>query len=264
MDWLIKLFEWNMIKPQLYGWFHMICLILTILLIMVLLKLNTNEKNIRMILAITSIIVIILEVYKQLYFCLDIDQSITFNYRWNLFTFQFCSTPMYIGLMAALIKNKSLHYRFCCYICTYALMAGTCVMLYPSSVFTENILINVQTMTNHGTMVAIGVYLLLCNYIKCEKQTLVEAFKVFAVCITIAIILNELAYYSGILMDYPFNMFYISPYVKGELPVFGAIQDVVSYSMSLIIYISCFTLGSGIILWIIKRKDDYYEYFSCR
>ena len=58
-------------------------------------------------------------------------------------------------------------------------------------------------------------------------------------------------------------MFYISPYVKGELPVFGLIQEIVPYPISLMIYVFGFTLGSGIILWLIKRKDEVYEYFSC-
>lgn len=264
MKWLIRLFEFNMVKPELYGWFHILCLILTVLLVVVLLKLKTNEKNIRWILGITSVVVMILEVYKQLYFCTDIGESITFQYRWNIFPWQFCSTPMYIGLLAAVVKKKKTHYRLCCYLCTYALMAGVCVMLYPSSVFTENVLINVQTMVNHGTMVSVGIYLLLCNYVKCEKRTLVEAFKVFSICISIAIVLNEVAFYSGILENHPFNMFYISPHVEGGLPVYGAIQKIIPYPMNLLIYILGFTLGSGIILWIIKRKDVRYEYISCR
>lgn len=263
MDWLIKLLEWNMIQPKLYGWFHNLCLILTVLLIVILLKLKLDERKIRWVLGIISLIVIILEIYKQLYCSIDLDDY-TFKYMWNAFPWQFCSTPMYIGLLAAIIKNKKAHYRLCCYLCTYALMAGICVMLYPISVFSENVLINIQTMVNHGTMVSIGVYLLLSNYIKCEMNTLIEAFKVFVVCFLIAMFLNEWANYIGILKDYSFNMFYISPYVDGNLPVFGAIQDVVSYPISLIIYIVGFTLGSRIILWIIKRKDGLYEYFSCR
>ena len=261
---MIKLFEFNMIKPELYGWFHIFCLVLTVLHIVLLLKHKVDERKVRRLLGITSVIVIILEIYKQFYYSVDISKSITFNYMWNIFPWQFCSTPMYIGLLAAIVKDKKMHYRLCCYLCTYALMAGICVMIYPSSVFSENVLINIQTMVNHGTMVSIGVYLLLSNYIKCEKKTLLEAFKVFIVCITIAIILNEWANYCGILKEHPFNMFYISPYVKGDLPVFGAIQAVVSYPVSLIVYVGGFTLGSGIILWLIKRKDDLYEYISCR
>lgn len=264
MNWMIRLFEFNMIKPELYGWFHLLSLMITVMLVVILLKFEKSEKAIRWLLGITSVVVMILEVYKQFYFSIDIGQTIAFSYNWSIFPWQFCSTPMYIGLLAAIVKNRKMHYRFCCYLCTYSLMAGTCVMIYPSSVFTENILINIQTMVNHGTMVSIGVYLLLCNYVKCEKRTLVEAFKVFVVCITIAIILNEWAYYSGILKEYAFNMFYISPYVMGSLPVFSDIQAVIPYPTSLVIYIVGFTLGSGIILWLLKRKDICYEYISCR
>ena len=45
MNWLIRLFEFNMVKPELYGWFHILCLVLTVLLVVVLLKLKTNEKE---------------------------------------------------------------------------------------------------------------------------------------------------------------------------------------------------------------------------
>lgn len=264
IDWLIQLFNLNMVKPELYGWFHITSLLLTILLIVILLQFQTTEKNIRWIVGITSIIVMILEIYKQLYYSINTSPTITFDYPWNIFPWQFCSTPMYIGLLAAIIKNKNIHYRLCCYLCTYALMAGICVMLYPSSVFTENVIMNIQTMVNHGTMISIGIYLLVSDYVKCEKHTLLEACKVFIVCFLIAMVLNEIAYYSGIVNKNPFNMFYISPYVKGNLPVFGAIQAIVPYPISLIIYVLGFTVGSGMILWLVKRKDDINEYFSSR
>ena len=93
-------------------------------------------------------------------------------------------------------------------------------------------------------------------------------------------------------------MFYISPYVKGGLPVYGTIQEWVPYPMNLVIYIAGFTLGSGIVLWVMKfwtgknnrcekaeqkkekckkesrnecmkrndrqKKEQAYEYLSCR
>lgn len=71
MNWLIKLFEFNMTKPELYGWFHILCLILTGVLVILLLKQKTEEKKIRRVLGITAVIAIILEIYKQLYFCID-------------------------------------------------------------------------------------------------------------------------------------------------------------------------------------------------
>ena len=256
------MFELSMSQPKLYGWFHILCLLMTIGLTIILLKLKRNEKNIRLIVGSLSILVMILEVYKQLYYSFNCGQSDIFTYQWNIFPWQFCSTPMYVGLIAAVVRNQKLHYRLCCYLSTYALMAGICVMLYPCSVFTENVLINIQTMVNHGTMVSIGVYLLLSGYIKCELQTLKEAGIVFAVCIYIAIALNEWAYLSGLLEDYPFNMFYISPYVQGGLPVYGTIQQLLPYPLDLMVYIIGFTAGSGMILWIVKRKDVFYEYLS--
>lgn len=254
MSLLIQLFQWNMAEPKMYGLFHLLCLFLTGMFIELFLKREVGEKQVRIILGMSSVLVIGLEIYKQLYYSIDFQNGITFHYRWNIFPWQFCSTPMYIGLLGAMMKNRNMHYRLCCYLSTYALMAGICVMLYPSSVFTENVIINIQTMVNHGTMVVIGMYLLLSGYVRCEKETLVEALKVFIICLMIAIILNECAYGIGIVEQFPFNMFYISPYVEGSLPVFGQIQKVVSYPMSLLIYVVGFSIGSSLILWFVKRR----------
>ena len=253
MNVLIQLFRWNMLQPKMYGTFHVLCLFITITLTAILLKNQVDEKQVRIILGTSGLLVLVLEIYKQLYFSVDLTQEKIIAYPWNIFPWQFCSTPMYISLLGAIVQNKKIHDRMCCYLSTYALMAGICVMLYPSSVFTENVMINIQTMVNHGTMVIIGMYLLISGYVKCEKRTLVEAFKVFIICFTIAIILNEWAKWIGILEKYPFNMFYISPYVTGGLPIFGEIQKIVSYPASLVIYVGGFTIGSGLILRCIKR-----------
>ncbi len=257
-----KLFELNMSEPKLYGLFHIVSLILTVLLIVILLK---KRKGVRKVLFVSSLAVMILEIYKQLYFSYIGHGQ--FVYNWNVFPWQFCSTPMYIGILAAITDNKKFHYRMCCYLSTYALMAGICVMLYPVSVFVDNVLINIQTMVNHGIMIVIGIYLLLGNYIRGEMKTLLEGFKVFVVCVMIAMILNEWANYCGVLRNYSFNMFYISPYLQGELPVYSLIQENIQYPYCLIIYIIGFTIGSGLILMIIgyiKKWRNKYEYFSCR
>ena len=108
-------------------------------------------------------------------FSFHVDGSqILFDYQWYAFPFQFCSTPMYIGLLAAVVKRKSLHIRLCSYLATYALFAGICVMAYPVTVFIDTVGINIQTMVCHGSMITTGIVLLRTGYVKVDGT--VEAY----------------------------------------------------------------------------------------
>ena len=60
-------------------------------------------------------------------FGISYEDGLSYNYAWYAFPWQFCSTPMYIGLLAGLSKGK-LHDHFCAYLATFALFAGTAVM----------------------------------------------------------------------------------------------------------------------------------------
>ena len=70
----------------------------------------------------------------------------------------------------------------------------------------------------------------------------------FAATIGIAMILNEVAYRSGLLQTHSFNMFYISPYCDPHLPVYSLVQEAVPYPFSLIIYIVGFTAAGYLML----------------
>ena len=191
----------------------------------------------------------ILEVYKQINYTFSFDGNvITADYQWYAFPWQFCSTPMYVGLAAALWKKGKVHDCLCAYLASFALFAGACVMVYPESVFIETIGINVQTMICHGSMITIGVYLLYTGYVKAEHKTAVRAMPVFAVMVAFAVIMNEIANASGLLETEDFNMFFVSPHQEPSLPVYSLIQGVVPYPWCLIIYIAGFTLAAYVMI----------------
>jgi hypothetical protein len=248
-----------MTTPTLYGWFHLLFLAITVIVAVVLIKKfkNPSEKTVRKILLIFAVVSLVLEVYKQINFTFSYDGAvITADYQWYAFPFQFCSTPMYLSLLAALVKNKKVHDALCAYLATFALFAGLCVMFYPPQVFIATIGINIQTMICHGVMISMGIYLLGSGYVKLEHKTILKAIPVFAVCIALACVMNEIAYFSGLLENETFNMFYISPHCEPSLPVYSLVQQVVPFPWCLIIYIAAFSLASYLILLIamlIKR-----------
>lgn len=247
---LLRLLDLRMEQPRLYGWFHLLCLVLTVAATVWLCVRHRTAppERIRRLVLITAIVVAVLEVYKQINFGFSYTEGITFDYAWYAFPFQFCSTPMYVGLLAGLTRKGKVHSASCAYLATYAVFAGICVMLYPSTVFVDVIGINIQTMVCHGSMIVIGIYLLCSGYVKLEHRTILKAMPVFGICVLLAAGMNELAHITGLLETDTFDMFFISPYCEPSLPVYSLVQGVVPFPWCLFIYIACFTLAAYLIL----------------
>ena len=241
----------NMEVPTPFGWFHLMFWGITIaaaILLCVTDKKNDPDRARRVVL-VMAIIVILLEIYKQIVFTFSIsDGEIVANFMWYSFPFQFCSMPMYVGLLAGVTKHGRLHDACCTFLATYALFAGFCVMMYPVDVFIDILGINIQTMIWHGSMVSIGVYLLYSGHIKLRHKTILGALVVFTVCIVCAMILNEIVYYTVPLDGDSFNMFFISRHFEGTLPVYSSVQKVIPFPFCVIIYIAAFSLVAYLIL----------------
>ena len=251
---LLRLFDTQMTRPESYGWFHLIWFVGSILAAVVLCITHKkgDDKRIRRVVLVTAIIVTVLEIYKQINYSFSYENGIEFNYQWYIFPWQFCSTPMYVGLLAGLTKKGHVHKAASAYLATFAFFAGAAVMIYPNDVFTQTAGINIQTMVCHGSMLTIAIYLLYTGYVKANWKSLLLAMSVFAVTVGVAVILNEVAYATGITKDHFFNMFYISPHCDPHLPIYSDVQRVVPYPLSLIIYIVGFSAASGIILLVTK------------
>jgi hypothetical protein len=239
-------------KPVPYGWFHLLWLALTVaatVFLCVRCRKAGSEKVRRLVLGVT-VTVLLLELYKQVNYSFSYENGITFDYQWYAFPFQFCSTPMYVGLLAGLTKKGKLHEAANAYLATYAVFAGVCVMLYPTTVFISTIGINIQTMFCHGSMIVVGVYLLCSGCVKLEHKTILKAIPVFTVCVGLACVMNELAYRTGLLERETFDMFFISPYGTPSLPVYSLVQATVPFPWCLVIYIAAFTLAAYLMLLI--------------
>ena len=248
---ILNLLDAKMIRPEPYGVFHLTFFTISVLAAILLCKYRkeAGEGFVRKLLLVTSLAVIVLEIYKQINFSFTYqDGGILFDYQWYAFPFQFCSTPMYVGLLAALIKKERIHQSLCAYLGTYSLFAGLCVMFYPVSVFVDTIGINIQTMVCHGSMVTIGIYLLYSGYVKTEASTLQKAFPVFLTLLLMAAAMNEVAFRSGLLEREVFNMFFFSPYCPPELPVYSMVQQTLPFPLSVVVYILAFTAAGYLIL----------------
>jgi hypothetical protein len=251
---ILQILDSSMETPTLYGWFHILFLVITVGATVVLCCTHKKrtEKQVENLVFGTAIIVTIFEIYKVINFSVSYTDGISFDFPWYIFPWQFCSTPMYVGLLTGFVKNKKVKDSLYAFLATYAVFAGISVMVYPISVFIDTIGINIQTMFCHGSMIVIGCYLLYSGKVKIHIRSLWKAVPVFGIAVGIAVILNEIAYYSGLLETDSFNMFYISPYCDPHLPVYSLVQQVVPFPWCLIIYIVAFTLAAGVILCLAK------------
>lgn len=247
---LLTWMDTSMEVPTGFGWFHLLWIAISFLALIPLLRFPKEQSHahVRRVLLVTAIVVLLLEIYKQINYSFSAENNFAFDYQWYAFPFQFCSTPMYIGLLAGLIKKGKVHDSLCAYLATYAVFAGLAVMIYPGDVFISTIGINIQTMVCHGSMITIGIYLLATGHVKLSHKTILKAIPVFAVAVGLAAVMNEIAYRTGLLETETFNMFYISPYCDPHLLIYKDVQAVVPFPWSLVIYVAGFTAAAYVVL----------------
>ncbi len=253
---IIEILDADMPEPGMYGWYHIMWLFIVAIGTFLLCKFfgEGTDKQVKTIIHTVALTVAVFEIYKQINFTFSVvDCVIVADYQWYAFPFQFCDMPMYVGLLTFIFKKGKVHDALCSFLATYAIFAGVAVMLYPNTVFIETIGINIQTMVCHGGMIVVGVYLLYTGYVKSQFKTILKALPVFASCVSIATIMNEIAYWN---IPETFNMFYNSRHLDSSLPVYGAIHNAVPFPIAFAIYIVGFTIAAFVVLCIailIKR-----------
>ena len=120
---ILNLLDSKMSVPALYGWFHTLCFIASILFGLMLYKRHpiASETFIRRLLLGVSVVVMMMEVYKQINFSFHYDGStISFDYQWYAFPFQFCST-----IIGCSHKNQASSWETLCLPCNLLVICGS-------------------------------------------------------------------------------------------------------------------------------------------
>lgn len=243
---IIKLHDLTMPTPQPYGIFHIGFVILSALSCFLLCARfkAPSEKSVRRILFIYSLLCIGLEIYKQISFTFNVENGvITADYQWYAFPFQFCSTPMFVALVAALVPSKRVYHACLAFLSTFGVIAGILVMAFPTTVFIDIIGVNIQTMIHHGSQISVGLFLLIRAGAIKKTSWALGGVTVFLTAIAIAMLLNCTMIYV-IPEGETFNMFFISPYFETTLPVYSSIQPKVPYPVFLFLYIAPYIAGA--------------------
>lgn len=245
----------EMETPKTFGWFHLLCIIITLSLIITLyiLKNKHSEKQLKIVLGTYGIITLILEVTKQLMWSMNYNPETlltTWDYNWYAAPFQLCTTPMYVSIICLFLKKNSIRDSLLSYVAYFTILGSIATIIMPDSCFTSDILINIHTMYLHCGSLVVSLYLLFCKEIKIEFKLFLKGFIVFLIFAFMANTMNISFYNLGIIGNETFNMFYISPYFISILPVFSTIQQTIPYFFFLLIYLIAIYLGGSIIFLI--------------
>ena len=240
-----------MTVPKNFGTFHVVSLIIIILscATIIIFRHKIPKQVIPSLILYVGIVMILFEIYKQLVISYD-PITDSWKYKWYVFPFQFCSTPEYITILAFIchkLNFKRLYNASVSFLATYGLIAGTVVLIIPSTVFCSIIGINLQTVIHHGLMVILAITLLASGSVKTNASSMKGAITVFVPLLVIALIMNTV-YGNG----REFDMFYLSPESQHVLPILRDIfgHGFPPYPLYLIGYIVLFTSGAALVLYI--------------
>lgn len=255
---ILYLLQADMESPVSYGVWHICFLLLTVAAsaFAVWRFRDASEKTLRRVLLTVWVVLVALEVYKQLVYSLSVsDQTASWSYQWYAFPFQFCSTPLYVLPFAIFPRSERVRSAVMSFLATFSLFGGLAVMAYPGDVFISMIGINIQTMVHHGSQLVLGALMVAWNRRSMDKVFFARGVTVFAMLASVAMLLNigvHAALAAAGMGDTTFNMFFISPYHPCTLPVLSAIYPLVPYPVFLGLYLFGFSVVAGIVFALEK------------
>lgn len=249
--------------PAIFSRFHFLFLGLTVAcsVLVCLFHQKNRPERVRRFIFWVGIGAILFEIYKQYVLNFSIVAGrVVYSPCWDAFPFQFCYLPLYLNLLFALTKEGRLHDAVAAFLATFSLGAGLLVVIYASTVFTDVVGLNWQTMLCHGAMVVSGVYLLSSGYVKLEHKSILKALPVFYTCVFLATVLNEVAYYTDFTSGQYFNMFFISRhYDSSFLPFSSILPFTIPSSVIFFVYVLGFPLAAYSILLIAMRIKKCFD-----
>jgi len=256
----------TMEEPKPFGWFHILCILLTGLSIFVLYqkKDNYSEAQLKKVLGIYGIVAFVLEVMKQIVWSFNYDITsnlVTWDYQWYAAPFQLCTTPIYVSLICLFLKKSKLRDSLLSYLSFVTILGSIATIIMPDSCFTSTTLVNIHTMWLHCGSLVVSIYLIFTIVVSLDFKSLKNGLIVFLAFICLAELLNVSIYNLGLLQGETFNMFYISPYFISELPIFDMVQKSLPFVIYLLFYIIVLSLGSLLVFGIFKFIEKLK---SCR
>ena len=242
--------------PPLFGCFHITASILAaalaVLAAVIFARRADSVRDVRKILTVTGWILIILEIYKQLFlFCIVNSRA----FDWWFFPFQLCSVPMYLCVLLPFIR-KPVQNAFLTFMGGYTFVSAAAALIYPEDILRPFLALTVHGFIWHGLLLFISLYILLTGSAYADVGSLRSAAGLFAVLCVIAVSINAAvepvmpairAAHPAVMHDWA-AMFYLNPFHISPQPVVSAIQNTAGIPAGLLLYVLVIAAVSSLLI----------------
>ncbi len=244
---LLSATAWEMTPPAPYGAFHLIFALagFAICAIVAWKLRRIGQKGNRIFLLGCGIFLILTEIYKQLFYYFHIGNG---SYQWWIFPFQMCSVPMYLCVIAPLLKPGKVQRAMYNFMMIFNLLGGLMAFIEPSGIIHGYWTLTLHAFIWHMTLVLIGFYLAVSQRggrtVADYKSAAVTFVCLCAVAFLINLMLRDVS-------DGSVNMFFVGP-GNSSLAVFKQISESYGWYVSTLLYIPTVCLGAFCIFSLIR------------
>ncbi|MBR7123208.1 MAG: YwaF family protein [Oscillospiraceae bacterium] len=239
LDNLISATSWEMEVPKAYGTFHILFTVIgfAVCVLLAWRLRKVGDAGNKIVLLSVGLFLLISEVYKQLFYSFYLSDN---TYVWWIFPFQLCSVPMYMCLIAPLLKPGKLQRYMYNFMMIYNLLGGAISFTEPSGLLHPYWTLTLHALIWHMLIVFVGLYLAfsgrggktMADY-RCATVTyLCLCVLAFAINLLLRDISNGSV-----------NMFYVGP-SNSPIIVFKQISEHFGWYFSTALYIPAMCLGA--------------------
>lgn len=239
----LKMTAWRMDMPQMFGGFHAAALIAAVLPAVsaaVITSRRIDKRNISKVLAVTGWVLVILELYKQLFLFHIVNEG---AFDWWFFPFQLCSVPMYLCIFLPLVKDRARN-AFLTFMSGYTLISAAAALIFPEDFLRPYVSLTLHGFVWHGILLFISLLVILTGAAGSSFKEIAGAAVLFAILSAAAVCINVGAesVMPGIRAAHPAvahswaAMFYMNPYHISPQPVVSAIQKTAGIPAGLVLY----------------------------
>ncbi len=234
----------TMETPPLFGLFHFAASVLAVCLALIYHRVLRGYA-IKKTLFVTGLVLLVTEVWKQLFVYYVINGGTYYN--WWYFPFQLCSIPMWLCLYSRFTDDDSV-YGF---LATYGVIGALMALAYPEDMLREYVYLTMHGFLWHGLILGAGL-------LAAEEVHRMHSFRgtlrLFAVLCIIAETVNTAGHLLRQGGSEP-DMFYISPFVPAGQPLFSLIGSALGRGAEIIIYLGVLSTGAWLLYRAEKKSD---------
>lgn len=243
----IRSTAWTMEEPRSYGTLHISFTVIGFIVCWYGAKSlrHLDDRSSNRLLLTAGLFLAISEIYKQLLCYFVINDG---SYHWGDFPLQLCSIPMYLCIIAPLLKPGKVQSSIYSFMMCYNLLGGAISFAEPSGLLHSYVTLTAHSLLWHMLLVFVGLYLAFSGKGGCGIRDYIHATRLF-LCLSAAAFLFNLTLQQ--ITGSSVNMFFVGP---GNSPiiVFKQIAECTAWYIGTLIYIPAVCIGAYLVFRLLQ------------